>query len=193
MLGSVFSNSEPRPQGLRELRDYLSTVPNGNVQTGAKYVSSLINPLMSSGSWKDSVFVLSWDESGGFFDHVPPQPITSPDGGLPKDLQSGDICWQSGGPMSNPLCTFSYTGYRVPLIVVSPFTRKNYVSHEVMDYTSIIKFVETRFGITDYLTERDRNAPDMTDFFDFAGIPWAIPPTPPTQSTSARCYLDHLP
>ena len=151
---------------------------------------------MTSGSWKDSVFILSWDESGGFFDHVPPHTIASPDGGLPIDLQGSptpDICWQSGGVNPNPYCAFRYTGYRVPVIVVSPFTKKNYVSNEAMDYTSILKFIETRFGITDYLTDRDRNAPDMTDFFDFASAPWAIPPTPPAQSTSAPCYLDHLP
>ena len=71
--------------------------PGGSVQVGSKYVSSLINALMTSSSWKDSVFILSFDEYGGFFDHVPPQPTVSPDGILPKDLLPGDPCNNGNG------------------------------------------------------------------------------------------------
>src|SRR5882762_9056579 len=65
-----------------------------NVQLGANYVSSIINALMTSSSWKDSVFILTFDEAGGLYDHVAAQPAVSPDGIKPKDLLPGDICTQ---------------------------------------------------------------------------------------------------
>lgn len=168
--------------------------PAGSVQVGAQYVSSLVNSLMQSSSWKDSVFILTYDEFGGFYDHVPPQPAVSPDGIKPSDLLPGpppngpDICVNSTGPT----CDFVYTGYRVPLIVISPFTKKNYVSHTVADYTAWLKLVETRFNLPS-LTARDAAQIDMSEFFDFVNVPWAIPPTPPAQPTTGACYLDHLP
>jgi phospholipase C len=72
-------------------------------------------------------------------------------------------------------------GFRVPNMVVSPFVRKHYVSHVPMDHTAVIKFVEDRFiGNGTYLTKRDAAQPNLLDFFDFNGTPWATPPTPPT-------------
>ena len=159
-----------------------------NVQRGANYVSSLINALMGSKSWKDSAFILTWDEGGGFYDHVAPQTTKSPDGVPPSDLQPGDIC--SGTTAGT--CDFTYTGYRVPLIVVSPFTKKNFVSHTPADYTAILKLIETRFNVPS-LTVRDANQMDMTEFFDFANPAWMTPPSPPSQDMSGACYLDHLP
>ena len=79
-------------------------------------------------------------------------------------------------------------GFRLPNLVISPFTRRHYVSHIPMDHTAVIKFVENRFmGPTAHLTARDAVQPDLTDFFDFTGIPWLTPPpmtsipTPPAQ------------
>jgi phospholipase C len=162
--------------------------PGANVQVGSQYVASLINALMQSSSWQDSVFILTFDEFGGFYDHVPPQPAVSPDGIKPLDLAPGDICTLTTGPT----CDFVYTGYRVPLLVVSPFTKKNYVSHTVADYTAWLKLVETRFNLPS-LTKRDAAQMDMTEFFDFANVPWATPPTPPSQPTSGACYVNKLP
>jgi phospholipase C len=77
-------------------------------------------------------------------------------------------------------------GFRVPNMVVSPFARRHYVSHVPMDHTAVIKFVENRFlGPSAHLTLRDAAQPDLLDFFDFTGAPWATPPTqtpnpPPT-------------
>ncbi|MHB1958743.1 MAG: alkaline phosphatase family protein [Acidobacteriaceae bacterium] len=72
-------------------------------------------------------------------------------------------------------------GFRLPNIVISPFTRRHYVSHIPMDHTAIIKFVEDRFiGPNAHLTARDAAQPNLLDFFDFNNIPWATPPTPPT-------------
>jgi phospholipase C len=166
-----------------------------DIQQGAKFVSGLINGLMASPSWKDSIFILTWDEGGGFYDHVSPQPMPSPDGIAPRDLRTNplDICLNTDGSInSSPTCNFMYTGYRLPLVVISPFTKKNYVSHTVADYTAILKLIETRFNLHS-LTARDAAQMDMTEFFDFNAAPWKTPPTPPDQITTGACYLDHLP
>jgi len=162
-----------------------------NVQTGEVYVQSLIAALMNSSSWSSSALFWTYDEGGGVYDHVSPQPMPSPDGIKPLDLMSGDICTTSTGPT----CDFVWTGYRVPLVVVSPYAKKNYVSHTVADYTAMLKFIETRFNLP-ALTKRDAAQMDMTEFFDFTNPPWVVPPTAamvPAQNTSGACYLDHLP
>jgi len=161
--------------------------PN-DVQRGANYVSTLINSLMTSSSWQNSAFILTFDEGGGLFDHVSPQPAVSPDGIKPVDLLPGDVCTQESGP----ICDFVYTGYRVPLIVVSPYTQKNYVSHTVADLTAILKLIETRFNLP-ALTKRDAAQMDMTEFFNFDNPSWLTPPTPPAQTTDGACYLNKLP
>ena len=168
--------------------DFDAVPPCCSVQAGADYVSSLINAVMTGPSWKDTVFILTYDEGGGFYDHVPPAKAVSPDGIKPVDLQPGDICTQGTGPT----CDFTYTGYRVPLLVISPFTKKNFVSHTTADYTAILKLIETRFGVAS-LTARDAAQPDMTEFFDFTNPPWTTPPSPPAQNVGGACYLDHLP
>jgi phospholipase C len=72
-------------------------------------------------------------------------------------------------------------GFRVPNMVISPFTRRHYVSHIPMDHTAVIKFVENRFiGSSARLTPRDATQPNLLDFFDFTNVPWATPPSPPT-------------
>jgi phospholipase C len=173
--------------GLDEHPSSADALPT-NIQLGANYVSSLINALMQSPSWSDSAFILTFDEYGGLNDHVSPQRTVSPDGIKPVDLMTNDLCTYSTGPT----CDFTYTGYRVPLIVVSPYTKKNYVSHTVTDFTAILKLIETRFKVP-ALTKRDAAQIDMTEFFDFANPPWMTPPTPPVQHTNGACYMTHLP
>lgn len=175
--------------GLDEHPSPSDTQPS-NIQKGANYVSTLINGLMASTSWKDSAFILTFDEAGGLFDHVSPQPQLHPDGIAPVDLFTNppDVCVNKTGPT----CDFVYSGYRVPLIVVSPFSKKHYVSHTVADHTAILKLIETRFGVSS-LTARDTAQIDMTEFFDFVNPPWVVPPTPPAQNTKGACYLDKLP
>ena len=159
-----------------------------NIQLGAQFVESLINALMSSISWKDSAFILTYDEGGGLYDHVAAQPAKSPDGIKPVDLLPGDICTTSTGPT----CDFTYTGYRVPLIVISPYAKKHYVNHQVADYTAILRMIETRFGLP-ALTKRDAAQMNMAAFFNFNTPPWMTPPKPPAQSRSGSCYLNQLP
>jgi len=173
------SDFDPTPQ---------QPLPCCSVQVGANFVDSLISAVMNGPSWKDTIFILTFDEPGGFYDHVSPQTAVSPDGIKPKDLLPGDICSVTTGPT----CDFIYTGYRVPLIVISPYSKKNYVSHTVADETAILKLIETRFKLPS-LTKRDAAQIDMTEFFDFVNEPWKTPPKLPTQVGSGACYLDHLP
>lgn len=160
-----------------------------DIQTGEVHVAQIINSLMSSSSWSSSVLFLTYDEFGGIYDHVAPQPEPSPDGIKPVDYQPNDVC---NNGFTGPTCDFVFTGYRVPLVVVSPYAKKNYVSHTVADYTAMLKFIETRFKIPS-LTKRDAAQEDMTEYFDFTNPPWMTPPTPPQQNTSGQCYLNHLP
>jgi phospholipase C len=163
--------------------------PNNNVQTGATYAASLINALMASSSWKSSVFMLTYDEGGQLYDHVPPQPAVSPDGIPPVDLLSNNVC--SGQAGQQPACDFTLTGFRVPLLVISPFTKKHFVWQKVADYTAILKFIETRFKLSS-LTKRDAAQPDMTEFFDFTNPPWLTPPSPPGQLNNGTCDFQSL-
>jgi phospholipase C len=83
------------------------------------------------------------------------------------------------------------------MVVISPFAKKNFVSHTVRDYTAILKLIETRFNLS-ALTLRDAAQAGMDDpntgFFDFTNSPWMTPPTTlPTQNVSGQCYLDRLP
>jgi phospholipase C len=187
-LPQVAMIEPPSNVGLDEHPADDDSVPCCSIQAGASFVASLVNALMTGPSWKDSAFILTWDEYGGFYDHVPPQPAVSPDGIKPSDLLQGDVCTI----VSGPTCDFTYTGFRVPLIVISPFAKRHYVSHTVSDYTAIPKFIETRFGLSS-LSARDAAQMDMTEFFDFSNPPWMTPPAPPTQDTSKPCYLDQLP
>ena len=196
-----------------------------SILPGQQQVAKIVDALMSSPSWKDSVFFLAYDEGGGPYDHVPPVPGHSNDytdatvGGTPvADIP--DISTISVNPDSySPCLPISGTatlhcdlspsdpgahptdaakqgfsaqlGFRVPNIIISPFTRKHYVSHIPMDHTAVIKFVENRFiGPSAHLTARDAAQPDLLDFFDFTNAPWSTPPTPPTPVSGTSLGYD---
>jgi phospholipase C len=184
-----------------------------NIQDGANWVEyNVINTLMwsnpnspggtPSASWHDSALIFTYDEPGGFYDHVQPQPVPAPnssagDSPYPTDLQAGDMC--DGANQSTGVCSFAMTGYRIPLIVVSPYAKKNFVSHVVRDTTAWLNFVEERFGVP-ALNSRDgywstaaagTNPPaTMDEFFDYSNPPWMTPPTPPGQNTGGACNDD---
>ncbi len=121
------------------------------VAQGMWYVTRLVNALMESQYWKDSVVFLTWDDYGGFYDHVPPPQVDA----------------------------YGY-GPRVPTLVISPYAKRHYISHYTYDFTSMLKFMEERFGLPP-LTTRDARANDMLHCFDFKQKPISpfIIPIPP--------------
>ncbi|HKW76376.1 MAG TPA: alkaline phosphatase family protein [Terriglobales bacterium] len=146
--------------------------PDANIQLGAAYVKSIIDALMASPAWHDSVFILGYDEGGGLYDHVPPFTVAAPDS-TPPALRPGDMPGD-----------FTLSGFRVPLTVVSPWVKPHFVSHTNRELTSILKLIETRFGLPP-LTARDAAADDMTEFFDFVNGPALLTPPPlPAQPTN---------
>ncbi len=162
-------------------------IHSGNsAQAGAQYAAKFINAFMTSRYWKDGVFMLTFDEAGGYYDHVPGQPAVSPDGMPPTDLTPVEQ------QVILPPGDFTRTGYRVPLLVISPFAKKNYVSHTVADFTAILKFIETRFSLPS-LTARDAAQMDMQEFFTFDNPPTPTPPTPPEQKVNLPCDYTLLP
>jgi len=147
--------------------------PDSNVQLGAAYIKTLIDALMNSPAWHDSVFILSYDEGGGLYDHVPPFTVVPPDD-IPPQLGPNDATGDN----------FTLSGFRMPIIVVSPFVKPHFVSHVNRETTSILKLIETRFGLQS-LTARDAAADDMTEFFDFVNPPAFLTPPPlPAQPTN---------
>jgi phospholipase C len=179
-----------------------------NIQPGAAFMNSLFVALINSPSWKDSIFIETFDENGGLFDHVSPMidgrailelsagasgqavvagkyptdaaimHVPSPDGIKPRDLLASD-------PQNDD---FIRTGFRVPLIIVSPFAKPHYVSHTPMDYTAVLKFVEKRFNLPS-LNARDAAQADMEEFFDFSS-PNLNPPSPASQPVNLTCNAD---
>jgi len=152
--------------------------PPSNVQVGQKFVADIVNGLMSSSSWNSSALFFTYDEHGGFYDHVPPPAAPVPDNIAPR-LLPGDTPG-----------AFDMYGVRVPAAVISPFSKAHFVSHTVYDHTSILRFIEYRFGLAP-LTNRDANANPMLDMFDFANPPFVTPPSLPAatidQTQLAAC------
>jgi hypothetical protein len=138
--------------------------PSSNVQVGQNFAYGVVNALESSPNWSDSALFLTYDENGGFYDHVAPPAAVAPDNIAPM-LQPGDT-----------QASFDRYGFRVPVVVVSPFSKPHYVSHVVDDHTSILSFIETRYGLSP-LTARDAAADPMLDMFDFTTPSFATPPT----------------
>ncbi|HVO62670.1 MAG TPA: alkaline phosphatase family protein [Terriglobales bacterium] len=116
--------------------------------------------------------------------------VPTPAGGPPTlhcDLNLGTAPSSFADPGADPADApaqqgfAAQLGFRLPNMIVSPYTRRHYVSHTPIDHTAVIKYVENRFiGPGAHLTNRDAAQPDLSEFFDFQNVPWAIPPTPPT-------------
>lgn len=136
--------------------------PEENIQLGAAQAQRVINALLSSAAWRDSAFILTFDEGGGVYDHVPPFNEVPPDNIPPKT-----------GP-NDAKAEFNQSGFRVPLIVISPWTRPHFVSHVNRDTTAILKLIETRFNVPP-LTARDAAQDPMVEFFDFSNT--SAPPS----------------
>jgi phospholipase C len=159
-------------------KTYTEEAP-ADVRMGEAYSAVLVNALMHSPLWEKTVMFFTYDEHGGYYDHVPPPPAVKPDDIAPR--------YKPTDPQNvNP---FEMYGPRVPGFVISPFARKDHVSHVVRDQTSILKFIERKFNLG-ALTYRDANADDLLDCLDFDQAAFREPPTlaaptlvPPAPST----------
>lgn len=111
--------------------------PGVNDGSGPSWVAALVNTIGASQYWSSTTIFITWDDWGGFYDHVAP-------------------------PIYN---SYEY-GFRVPLLVVSPYARPSYVSHATHDFGSILRFIEETFGLPS-LGYADSRADDLSDCFDF--------------------------
>jgi len=143
--------------------------PPANPQVGQTFVAEVVQALFDSPNWRRSALFLTYDEHGGYYDHVPPPKACVPDD-IPPMLEPGDTPGK-----------FNRLGIRVPVVVVSPYARPHFVSHRVHDHTSILRFIETRFDLP-ALTRRDANAFPMLEFFDFRHKAFRKPPSLPLAS-----------
>ncbi|HEV2395739.1 MAG TPA: alkaline phosphatase family protein [Candidatus Sulfotelmatobacter sp.] len=126
----------------------------GNLHTsqGPSWVASVVNAIGNSSYWENTAIIVTWDDWGGWYDHVPPYKIVN-------DGKS----WGSG---------YVY-GFRVPLIVISPYARAGYISHVNHDFGSILHFVEEAFNLPS-LGYADAYADDLSDCFNFQQTPLAF-------------------
>jgi phospholipase C len=123
--------------------------PFADIRVGQSFLNDIYTAVTRSPAWPGIVLVLSYDEWGGFFDHVPP-----PTGSV-------TLAEQALGYTDGRL------GFRVPAVVVSPFARRQFVSHEVIEHTSILKLIEDRWNLAP-LTDRDAAANSLANVLDFA-------------------------
>jgi phospholipase C len=127
----------------------LSEHPEQGMCQGENWTVRVVNAVMRSEMWKDTAIFITWDDWGGFYDHEPPPQI---DGfGL---------------------------GIRVPLLLISPYARRGYIDHRPAEFSSVLRFIEDNWGLTQ-LTHRDRRADDMAHDFSFGSPPRPPDPLPP--------------
>ncbi|MEV4319907.1 alkaline phosphatase family protein [Actinocrispum sp. NPDC049592] len=122
--------------------------PLADIRLGQHFLDTVYNAVVSSPNWERTVLVITYDEWGGFFDHVPP-PV---------------------GPDPNPDLGAGLRGFRVPCLVISPRAKRSTVAHGLYDHTSILKMIEWRFGL-DPLTVRDAAANNLAEVLDFENPP----------------------
>jgi phospholipase C len=130
-----------------------------DIQTGEAFVSRVVQAAMHGPGWDKTLLIWNYDEGGGYYDHVPPPRAIKPDD-IPPEIQVPPD--QPGG--------YDRYGFRVPAVIVSPFARRDYVSHVVHDHTSILKLIETKWNLP-ALTFRDANADNLLDALDLRGRP----------------------
>jgi phospholipase C len=139
-----------------QLRNVSWVIPSGQASdhpgtdgSGPSWVASVVNAIGNSPYWADTAIFITWDDWGGWFDHVaPPQVLVN--------------CSQWG-------CGYVY-GFRVPLIVISPYVKANFISNQQHDFGSILKFIEVMFSLPS-LGNADVPADDFSDCFDFNQTP----------------------
>ena len=158
ILGDIASGNLPAVSWVIPTFDE-SDHPEGGA-LGPAWVASIANAVGSSAYWNSTAIVVTWDDWGGWYDHVAP-----------------------------PTRNADELGFRVPLIVVSPYSKSGYVSHVQYEFGSILKFVEEQFGLGD-LGYTDAAANDLADCFNFSQAPR---PYRQIASKHSRSYFMHRP
>ena len=138
--------------------------PKGDVQVGEAWTRQVYEHAINSPLWPGMTMIWTYDEAGGFVDHVPPPTHACVARSVPKDQK------------------FHAPGARVPLTMISPWSRPHYVSHVVHEHTAITRFVETVFDLP-ALTARDANSPGLLDLLDFTNPALLTPPAAPASGT----------
>lgn len=134
--------------------------PHADIRNGQAFLNDIYNAVVNSPNWPNTVFVITYDEWGGFFDHVPPPTAAIP----PASAAAGD--------------TDGRLGFRIPTFIISPWSSAA-VNHTVFDHCSILKMIEWRWHI-EPLTIRDRNATNLATALDFSRRNLSAPPIPVT-------------
>jgi phospholipase C len=141
-----------------------------DVRFGDQFIADIYETLVANDAvWKKCALIITYDEDGGFFDHVPPPAAVSPDG---IDSPRPDDNFHNTTP---PPFQFDRLGIRVPTLIVSPWVGKGVVVNDQLQHTSILKTVRERFGIPRPLTRRDEAASSLAPIFSQAA-PRTDPP-----------------
>ncbi len=144
-----------------------------DISVGEAFTAKVVNAVMQSPNWSKTVLVLCYDEHGGYYDHVAPPVAVAPDDIEPiATIHTGDHL--DGLPRELP-GDYTRYGFRVPAVVVSPFAKKDYVSHVVHDHTSILSLVEHKWNLP-ALSNRDAAADNLLDCLDLTGPPAFLTP-----------------
>lgn len=138
-----------------------------DIRVGEQFASQVINAVMSGPGWAKTALIWTYDEHGGYYDHVPPPAAIPPDD-IPPNL----------GPNDLPVAGYDRYGFRVPAVIVSPYAKPKHVSTKVRDHTAVLKFIERKWNIG-ALTYRDANSDDLSDCFNFKKPAFLTPPTLP--------------
>jgi len=141
--------------------------PHADIRRGQALISLVVNTLMQSPAWSKTVLVITYDEWGGFYDHVRPPRFPDASTHVPNTVDTITGFEDHG-----------QAGFRVPTYIVSPFAPRGRVSHRVLDHTAIPRFVEWRFGLSP-LTVRDAASANLAELLDFSA-PNLTPPAVPT-------------
>lgn len=164
-----------------------------DIQNGESFACQVINAVMNGPGWKDTLLIWTYDEHGGYYDHVPPPAAPPPDDVPGKS--PGERFWLLGlilrfTPYAKQIAvvddgptTYDRLGFRVPAVIVSPYSRPNYVTDTTYDHTSILKLIERKWNLPS-LTLRDAAAIDPLEALDLDGPPTFI--VPPKLPDSAK-------
>src|SRR6201997_3348986 len=161
---------------------------------GENTLSAIITALTANPvAWAKTVLFVTYDENGGFFDHVPP--VTAPPGTAGEYIPAAPVPDPSvQGSINGPIGL----GFRVPMLIISPFTRGGFISSDLFDHTSVLRFLETRFGaeVPNLSAWRRATVGDMTSAFNFTKPDYSIPNLPSTSpalsNITAECQNNQV-